>query len=151
VKDKNTLRIIDANLNRFREALRVCEDVARFSIEDKAATARFKTLRHDVARAISGSKKVKYPSLVLSRDSVRDIGKFTTGSELARSGPLDILGANLQRAKESVRVLEEFTKIMDRELALKFKDIRFKVYNTEKALIEELGSVRNTRQGYRRR
>ena len=46
------LRIIDANANRLREALRVCEDIARFILSDKRATQEFKSLRHRVFLAI---------------------------------------------------------------------------------------------------
>src|SRR5690606_27786054 len=48
-------RIIDANANRAREALRVMEDAARFVLDDADLCADLKSLRHDLAAAISAA------------------------------------------------------------------------------------------------
>jgi len=138
MKEKDVLRVVDANLNRLREALRVCEEITRFVIEDKGSTARLKKIRHEVLKATDRSKKLRQPALVLSRDSQRDIGKHSILDELRRRDSSDILSANLQRAKESSRVLEEFSKIIDSNSATEFKKIRFKIYNIEKILIKRL-------------
>ena len=45
------LRILDANLNRAREALRVLEDYARFALDDAQISASVKALRHELASA----------------------------------------------------------------------------------------------------
>ena len=45
------LRLLDANANRAREALRVLEDYARFVLDDGALQAGLKSLRHDFAQA----------------------------------------------------------------------------------------------------
>ncbi|MBL7069770.1 MAG: thiamine-phosphate pyrophosphorylase [Candidatus Omnitrophica bacterium] len=145
MKENDVLRTIDANLNRLREGLRVCEDVTRFILEDKDSTARLKDIRHDVFKAVSDSTKLAYSSLLSSRDSINDVGKESISLELKRRDPLDILNANFQRAKESVRVLEEFSKIVDADLAQRFKGIRFYIYNIEKVLIEKLQSTGNIR------
>ena len=44
------LRIIDANLNRAREALRVMEEYARFGLEDPSLSAAIKETRHELAQ-----------------------------------------------------------------------------------------------------
>jgi thiamine-phosphate pyrophosphorylase len=44
------LRILDANANRAREALRVIEDYARFALDDERVCGSLKQLRHDFAR-----------------------------------------------------------------------------------------------------
>lgn len=137
MKEKDTFRIIDANLNRLREALRVCEEVTRFIIKDKNYTAKLKRIRHRILTAVARSKKLRYCSLVLSRDSRNDVGKGVIPQELKRKGSGDILNANLQRTKESLRVLEEFSKVMDCGLALEFKKIRFKIYSIEKVLTQK--------------
>ena len=49
---RDLLRIVDANLNRSREGLRVCEEVVRFALEDARLTSEFKTLRHKISRSI---------------------------------------------------------------------------------------------------
>ncbi len=145
MNEKNILRIIDANLNRLCEGLRVCEEVARFILEDKRYTSTLKRLRHDAIAAAGRSGSLRYASLVGSRDSKSDVGKDSIPQELKRANHISVLCANLQRVKESSRVLEEFSKIIDRQAALRFKKIRFKIYDTEKDLIERAESLRNNR------
>jgi thiamine-phosphate pyrophosphorylase len=67
-----------------------------------------------------------------ARGSDRDVGKEIYGRELKRKNIRDIFFANMQRIKESVRVLEEFTKLIDTASAIKFKRIRYEVYGIEK-------------------
>ncbi len=131
-------RTLDANLNRLREALRVCEDITRFVLDDGPSTAKLKQIRHEAFLVITDSVKIKYPSLVLSRDTGSDVGKKSLEKELKRADTLDILSANMQRAKESVRVLEEFSKLEDPGTAERFKNIRFKIYDVEKTLVERI-------------
>lgn len=132
--DKHLLRMYDANLNRLREALRVCEDITRFTLEDRRGTSRLKRIRHDVHSAVSGSRGITYRSLVSQRDPYGDIGKESIVSELKRGDLPAVMCANFQRAKESARVLEELSKITDRKTAQRFKDIRFRIYGAEKTL-----------------
>ncbi|MFN9929346.1 MAG: thiamine phosphate synthase, partial [bacterium] len=49
-----SLRMLDANLNRAREALRVMEDVARFCLQSEDLCGRLKSLRHEVAAVAAG-------------------------------------------------------------------------------------------------
>ena len=42
---KQILRIIDANLNRTAEGLRVLEDIARFVLDDAALSRQLKIMR----------------------------------------------------------------------------------------------------------
>src|SRR3954447_14256671 len=49
--NRDVLRILDANSNRAREALRVMEDSARFVLDDPPTCATLKQLRHDFADA----------------------------------------------------------------------------------------------------
>src|SRR5882672_10878601 len=68
---RSLLRILDANLNRAREALRVVEDLARFHRDDAAAAASLKDARHAIdrlARPLSSE-------LLRARDSERDVGR----------------------------------------------------------------------------
>ena len=46
-------------------------------------------------------------------------------SELKRENLSDIFYANAQRVKESLRVLEEVTKLLDPRCALKLKKLRY--------------------------
>ena len=50
ILNKKIYRVIDANLNRAKEGLRVCEDTVRFILKDKILTKKIKKLRHDITR-----------------------------------------------------------------------------------------------------
>lgn len=140
--DKKALRVIDANLNRLLEGLRVCEEIERFIVCDRGLTSSLKNLRHKVTAAAKGWEKSPV-NLINSRDSRGDIGKPSIESELKRKSCRDIFYANIQRAKESVRVLEEFAKLDNPDTALNFKDLRYKLYQIEKEAFAGLHSLRN--------
>ena len=142
--DKGILRIIDANLNRILEGLRVCEEITRFVVLDKNLTSRFKNLRHNVA-GLSGKWKIKDVRLLDSRDSLKDVGKPSIKEELRRRNFQDIFFANIQRAKESARVLEEFSKIEDKKISAGFKDIRYRLYQIEKDSDIRIRNIRGNR------
>jgi len=127
-------RIIDANLNRSREGLRVCEEIARFVLEDKILTREFKSLRHGISNCID-LYPAKLRGLVSARDPEGDVGKGRQAVERERSGWKEISVANMERVKESLRVLEEFSKLIDGKIADRFKRLRFKAYNAEKRLV----------------
>ena len=140
--DKRVLRVIDANLNRLLEGLRVCEEIERFIVCNSQLTSGFKRLRHKVTAA-SKSWNINSLCLINSRDSRKDIGRPSIESELKRGNLQDIFYANIQRAKESVRVLEEFAKLDNPKTALNFKDLRYKLYQIEKEAFAGLRSIRN--------
>lgn len=142
--DKGVLRIIDANLNRILEGLRVCEEITRFVVLDKNLTSRFKNLRHNVA-GLSGKWKIKDVRLLDSRDSLKDVGKPSIKEELRRRNFQDIFFANIQRAKESARVLEEFSKIENKKISAGFKDIRYRLYQIEKDSDSRIRNIRGNR------
>ena len=76
------------------------------------------------------------------RDSNSDVGFGIRANELKRSNLADIFFANMQRAKESMRVLEEFAKLKDTKAALAFKKIRYRLYTIEKKASGKVGSLR---------
>lgn len=129
-------RVIDANVNRLKEGIRVCEDVVRFMIEDYILWSGFKNIRHRIFEAV---KKIssRY-KLIETRDIIKDIGKKTTVFELKRKDHKEIFFANIQRAKESLRVLEEFSKILRKDLAREFKKIRYQIYELERKVNKRL-------------
>jgi len=137
-------RIIDANYNRLKEGLRVCEDVIRYAFEDKNLTRSYKTLRHSVTTAFK-QLSIDEQSLFESRDSLQDVGKGTPDYELNKKNITDIFLANLQRAKESARVLEDVSKLFNKKAALQFKDIRYKLYELEKKTFKKIQSLCNHR------
>jgi len=136
--NKGILRILDANLNRSREGLRVCEDMSRFVLNSDALSKELKSLRHGIASAMR-----ELPSrpgrLLESRDSKGDVGRGSKlATEMKRGGPADIFMANMQRVKESLRVLEEFSKLVDSGLATRFQRLRFRAYDVEKKVVARL-------------
>jgi len=131
-------RIIDANINRAKEGLRVSEEVTRFILNDKNLTLKLKDARHRIDTIL---KRVKKEDLLSVRDSRRDVGKDISHGELRRKNCKDIFFANIQRAKESVRVLEEFSKIISAKKALNFKKIRYQIYEIERACALKLNDA----------
>ena len=70
---RSPLRIIDANANRAREALRLLEDLARFSLDDAALSKRAKSIRHGLTAALDSAIGAK-SDLVAERDTPGDVG-----------------------------------------------------------------------------
>ena len=142
--DKGVYRIIDANLNRVMEGIRVCEDIVRFSSDNEQLTRRLKDLRHEIFNAIKDLREEHLQELISSRD-LNDVGMRSTESEKNRKNLVDLFLANTQRGKESLRVLEEVLKLFDQEVSQKFKEYRFKLYDIEKTAVKELENIRDTR------
>ncbi len=142
-RNNNYYRIIDANLNRVKEGLRVCEEITRFILDNRKLTAVFKKIRHDIDRFSRGIYPVA--KLLKERKSNTDVGRYNSCGELKRGSCKDIYWANLQRIKESLRVLEEFSKLIDKKLALGFKQIRYKVYEIEKKSFKAISALPDSR------
>lgn len=142
---KDIFRIIDANFNRSREGLRVCEDISRFMLNSTAMTSQLKKVRHDIT-AIRKRLPGGSGMLCEARDSEQDVGRCSRAPrEMKRSSAADVFGANIERAKESVRVLEEFFKLIDKKDAVRFSAIRYRIYEIEKRASGRLLSLRHTR------
>ena len=124
---KDNLRLLDANLNRLREGIRVVEDIYRYIFNNKAIATQLKALRHK-------SRIEIYDELLESRDIQNDVLKTSTTSEQNRTDLTSILIANFKRAQESSRVLEEFTKLIDIKISENFKSIRYDLYHLEKSI-----------------
>jgi len=127
-------RILDANLNRATEGLRVVEEVCRFILEDAKLALEAKQLRGRL------SKVVRHE--LSSRDSAGDVGRAPyTKNEQSRSGLENIFKANIKRAEEAVRCLEEFSKLLKASYGKAFKAIRFEIYELEKELTPRLAKA----------
>ena len=127
--DPSILRILDANSNRAREALRVLEEYARFVLDDAALTQRCKQCRHDLAEAL---KQTPQPALLANRDVERDVGTgISTPSETDRADPEAVAAAGAKRAVEALRCLEEYGKVAAPQAAQLFEGLRYRVYSIE--------------------
>jgi thiamine-phosphate pyrophosphorylase len=137
------LRIIDANINRLSEGLRVLEDVARFLLNDVDLSRQLKALRHDLAQE---TKSLRV-GLLSQRNSEHDVGHhyskdkgLNTEATSLRS-LLDLVTANAKRVEESLRVVEELAKLPDMKPILnsaRFEQTRFTLYKLERDLISRI-------------
>lgn len=141
-RNNNVHRIIDANLNRVKEGFRVCEEITRFILDDHKFTALLKLYRHEIDNIVNNYPAAK---LLEARESNRDVGRENSYSELKRGGLGDIFRANIQRVKESLRVLEEFSKLKHGKAALRFKRLRYKVYEFEKKSFKKIFALPDLR------
>ena len=121
-------RVVDANLNRLREGIRVVEDIMRYRDNNKELSTKLKKLRH--LSRIDETKK-----LLQNRDSINDVLRPTMKSELNRTDINSIIVANFKRGQESCRVLEELFKLQNAEYSEKFKHIRYELYDLEKTIV----------------
>lgn len=122
-------RILDANLNRSREALRVLEDLARFHHDDAPLSAALKRIRHDVDRPARPLRA----ALLSARDSARDVGRDGDLPSAARSSA-ELAAANFKRAQEALRVVEESAKGRFAALSAAAHRARFSLYGLERRL-----------------
>ena len=129
---KSILRVVDANYNRCKEGLRVVEDIFRFILQDNSLRKKIRKLRHDLDD-IANDKVLK--KAILSRDSRGDLGRNVDKLEIKRNNIADIFCVNFQRAKESLRVMEEFFKIINPRRVKDIKKIRYQTYTLEKQVI----------------
>lgn len=119
-------RIIDANLNRCREGLRVVEDSLRFVLDDPVLYKKVRAIRHNADKVL----RDKYGELIKERDSFNDSGRKMP--ETAKKALPAVIIANFKRAQESLRVLEEYSKTFVPQAAASFKKQRYAAYNIEK-------------------
>lgn len=148
-------RVLDANLNRLKEGIRVIEDILRYLFDDKVLALELKNLRHlasfnpsfkinAINTYVFKNSKIKFirfytkdsllKKLFSSRDCEFDVLSFTIDSEARRDNLKAIILANFKRAQESSRVLEELLKL--EELCIYgefriFKSIRYALYSLE--------------------
>ena len=120
-------RVVDANLNRLKEGIRVVEDLMRYRDNNKDLSSKLKQLRH-AARIDENIELLKH------RDSINDVLRPSMNSELKRDDIVSIISANFKRAEESSRVLEELFKLHSDEYSEKFKHIRYELYDLEKVI-----------------
>jgi thiamine-phosphate pyrophosphorylase len=125
-ENKDIYRVLDANINRAREGLRVLEDASRFIFNRPALTLKIRRNRHRLDAAVRQS----YPQLIAARDTGSDEGRGF--NEKKRSDLSGLVIANFKRVEEAMRVLEEFSKLFSARTGKKFKKIRFDIYAAEK-------------------
>ena len=140
------LRILDANANRAREALRVIEDYARFGLDDEALCGSLKELRHGLAAVTSSF----VDQAILHRDTPGDVGTATkTEAELSRADVGHVVTAAGKRLGEALRTIEEYLKTIDAGAASKVETIRYRFYEVERQVAFTLPSAARAFAGVR--
>ena len=138
---REILQLLDANLNRASEGLRVCEETARFLLKDALLTRRCQRIRYELRKTAVSFPKAE---LLRSRDSARDVGRpLLRGRPSTHRVVVNLVLANFQRVQEALRVLEEFSRIFSAGQAVSWGSLRFRVYRLEKDLISKLSALRH--------
>lgn len=130
--DPAALRIIDANLNRAREAIRVMEEHARFALDDASLSKAAKQLRHDLVASIP---QPLAQSLIRCRDTANDVGTaIQTPAEYVRTSTASVALAAAARLSEALRAIEEYGKTLDAAFAKSVEELRYRAYELEQQL-----------------
>jgi thiamine-phosphate pyrophosphorylase len=138
--DETIYRILDANINRCREGLRVVEDYFRFLKNDPKISLKIKHLRHRL-RVISDSFGAR--NLLSARESDRDVAKYFASPSLEHKvNPTDVLSANFKRIQESLRVIEEYSIGISSDSAASAGEMRFEIYQLEKEVFADSAASR---------
>tara|TARA_Y100001968_G_scaffold280565_1_gene277177 strand:- start:46016 stop:47053 length:1038 start_codon:yes stop_codon:yes gene_type:complete len=128
--DQRISRLIDANLDRAREGLRVIEDWCRFGLERKDLVLKIKDWRQQLGKHHLTIYKQ-------ARSASTDQGALLSHPyQESRHMPSNIVSANCSRTQEALRVVEEFTRQTDPELCKVSANIRFKVYELEETVLK---------------
>ena len=114
-------QILDANINRASEGLRVIEEYVRFVAKEKSYTDQLASFRKKINQLLPQSKE-----LLKIRNTHQDMRAKETPSK--RPDLNNLLTANFKRVQESLRVLEEYTGNAS------FNSIRYDMYELEKAI-----------------
>lgn len=131
--ESSILRIMDVNLNRAREALRVIEDYARFALDDADAARAAKKARHALG-AIRDA--VGADALLDARDIVGDVGRDAkVDAELERGSSADVVRAAFGRLSEAARALGEYAKVGVPAAARAAEALRYVCYELEQRVV----------------
>ena len=96
-------------------------------------TKKYKDARHSLTSIID---KLNIVDVIQARDIAGDVGKKSSASEFKRTKVNDVFYANSQRVKESIRVLEEFVKLIDTGPAESLKKLRYDIYDFEREIVK---------------
>ncbi|MBN2332685.1 MAG: thiamine phosphate synthase [Deltaproteobacteria bacterium] len=127
--NQSVFRLLDANLNRLREGLRVVEDYCRL-VDNNRVFAQLKDLRHQLQNLFPLALQQR---CLEARQADADIGSSTFSStEALRPDTRAVAVANLKRGQEAARVIEEYAKsINEPSVSQGAKALRFSLYTLE--------------------
>lgn len=131
--DRAIARMFDANANRAAEGLRTVEDVLRFAFDNRRLSREARNVRHALARI--SARVFPRVTLLAARDSGRDVGAGRSGAAMPRRRRGDLLSANMKRAQESVRVMEETARYAGKPAGARaLQALRFRLYRLERSI-----------------
>ena len=137
--DNRIAQLIDANLDRAREGLRVMEDWCRFGLKNSDFSIQIKDWRQQLGvHHLNIYRKAR----VISDDPAIGISHPL---QKVRAAPEKIFIANASRVQEALRVIEEFTRITDPKLCEIATKIRYETYEIEIKVLKATEGV-NKRQ-----
>ncbi len=131
--ERAVYRIIDANFNRAREAMRVIEEFCRFALNSSVLTERAKQLRHELSGCLA---KLDTGRLISSRDTLGDVGiGKTVDKQLRRANLSDCFTAGCKRLTEALRTLAEMIQTLNPSIAERMEKLRYAAYALEKDIV----------------
>lgn len=131
--ERSVYRIIDANFNRAREAIRVMEEFCRFTLNCRPLTERSKQFRHELSKTIG---RLDAGRLITARDTTGDVGTdLAIEGQLKRGNMMDCLTAGGKRLTESLRALSETIQTFNPSIAQEIENMRYAAYTLEKDIL----------------
>ena len=127
-------RLIDANLDRAREGLRVIEDWCRFGLDRDDLIVPLKDWRQRLGQQ-------HHDRYRRARSTATDVAAGLGHPAQASRGTTAqaIVKANASRVQEALRVMEEFGRNLDPALASTSAEIRYGLYDLEVRILEACG------------
>ncbi|MFW6146435.1 MAG: thiamine phosphate synthase [Planctomycetota bacterium] len=130
---REVYRILDANLNRAREAMRVAEEYGRFVLNDARLASMAKTMRSDLQQLVAA---LPAGALLAARNTPGDVGTtLTSDTEPLRTTPAATATAACKRLTEALRAIEEYAKIVAPDAAARAEALRYRGYAFEQVLL----------------
>ena len=131
--DKRVARLIDANLDRAREGLRVIEDWCRFGLDRQDLVIPLKDWRQQLGQLHADCYRQ-------ARSTATDpAAGLSHPAQQSRTDSTLVLKANASRVQEALRVIEEFARTGDAELARTAASVRYALYDHEVRILEACG------------
>ncbi len=123
--DNRIAQLIDANLDRAREGLRVMEDWCRFGLKRSDFSIQIKDWRQQLGLH---HHSIYRKARLTSNDPAMGVSHQL---QKVRSTPEAVFIANSSRVQEALRVIEEFTRITDPTLCEIATTIRYETYEIQ--------------------
>ena len=133
--DNRIAQLIDANLDRAREGLRVMEDWCRFGLKRSDFSIKIKNWRQQLG---VHHHNIYRKARLTSNDPAIGVSHPL---QKVRSTPEAVFIANSSRVQEALRVLEEFSRLSHPELSNLSSKIRYQAYDLEVNILKSFDTL----------